>query len=58
MKLIEQKRKALEKQIADAKSLYTEMESDEAKRTTDNRETYHKIIEDGKAVRQEIESIE
>lgn len=50
----EAKIKELGTQIAtihnQAKSLYAEMEADEAKRTTDNREKWNKMIEDGKSL--------
>lgn len=55
---LKKKKQQLAKLATDAKALYAEMEADEAKRTPENREKFDKYLEDGKALRAEIEQLE
>lgn len=58
MSLAKKKKLELQKLSADAKSLYAEMEADEAKRTPENREKFDRYLTDGKALRAEIDNLE
>ena len=56
--MIKKKKLELAKLGNDAKTLYAEMEADEAKRTTENREKFNTMIEAGKTLRAEIDQLE
>ncbi len=55
--LIKEKGKELQKLSADAKKLHAEMEADEEKQTTENREKLSKMIEEGEKLREEIKEL-
>ena len=57
MTIIE-KKTAITKLANDAKTLYAEMESDESKRTPENREKLDKMITDGKSLRKDLDTAE
>lgn len=55
---LKKKKQELAKLHNDAKQLYTDMEAHEELRTADNREKWSKMIDDGKAMRAELEQLE
>lgn len=55
---LKKKKQELAKLHNDAKQLYADMEAHEELRTSDNREKWSKMIDDGKALRAEIEQLE
>lgn len=57
MSKIKDLQKRISEVSAQAKGLYAEMEADEAKRTADNREKWEKMLDDGKALKAELENV-